>query len=114
MFELTLELTSVGANSIFFKTIYHIFLIFNTCVNDLEKLGRDVVFALFQGNRTSRIFQIILFGFILFGEYANDERSKELHMHIGGKEAKNILDYLKVRSCRRRKLKEALEDFPVT
>lgn len=108
-----MELTTLGPTQVF-SNIYHVFPIFNTCVSDLEKLGRDFVFALLYGNKTSRTFQSIVIGFILFGECASGERSKELHMHIGGKVAENLLDYIKVKTYRRRKLKEALEDFPVS
>ena len=37
-----------------------------------------------------------------------------MHVHLGGKEAENILDSIKVKTCRRLELKEAFQDFPVT
>ena len=40
--------------------------------------------------------------------------SKEIHVHIDGKENKMIINHTKIKTCNRLKLKEALQDFLVT
>ena len=42
------------------------------------------------------------------------EWSKEMHVHIDGKENKMILNHTKIKTCNRLKLEEALQDFLVT
>lgn len=34
---------------------------------------------------------------ILFEEYTSSERSKEIHVHVGGKESEKILTYIKIK-----------------
>ena len=71
-------------------------------------------FSLFQGTKTFRKLWVFYLSLILFGEYTNGEGSKEVHVHVGGKENEKIFSYIKIKNKRQcLKLYEASKTFQV-
>ena len=64
----------------------------NTCVrNPKNKIGEGSCFALFWGKKTLRNFLVLSQVWFLFEEYTSGARSKEMHVHIDGKEMRRFL-----------------------
>lgn len=79
-----------------------IFLTSNTGVNNLQIKQRDRI--LFEKTLNPYL------SLILFEKYTNNERSKEIHVHIDSEENKNIFSHIEIKPVD--ELKEALQAFP--
>lgn len=59
------------------------------------KLGREVVFSILGQKQFEKFLNSFL-GFILFQGHISGEKSTKIYVHIGAKENKNIISYMRI------------------
>jgi hypothetical protein len=76
-------------------TKFYIYAIANIGVSSLEIKTKLLYSILWQKNL--REYLVLFLSFIIFEDYMSGERSKEMHVHIDGKQNEKILSHMKIK-----------------